>query len=64
MRDAGYAIAMREDEPPQTPQLESDTDDAGGRLPPGEAQDRRGPEPSRDDTLPETVREEDGDTSS
>ena len=33
-------------------QLEPDIDDPGGKLPPGEAQDRRGPEPPEDGLLP------------
>jgi hypothetical protein len=49
---------MVDKEPPEdsaTPQLESDIDDPGGRLPPGEAQDRRGPKPPADAKLPEAV---------
>ena len=41
--------APDDDEPVQ---LESDIDDPGGMLPPGEAQDRRGPEPPEEDLLP------------
>ena len=33
-------------------QLEPDIDDPGGMLPPGEAQDRRGPEPPEEALLP------------
>ncbi len=39
----------RDEEPVQ---LEPDIDDPGGKLPPGEAQDRRGPEPPDEDLLP------------
>ena len=35
-------------------QLEPDVEDAAGRLPAGEAQDRRGPEPPAEDLLSET----------
>ena len=37
---------------PEPVQLESDVDDPGGRLPPGEAQDRRGPQAPEEDLLP------------
>ena len=51
---------MRPDEQPrrgepaddEPVQLESDVDDPGGKLPPGEAQDRRGPEPPDEVLLP------------
>jgi hypothetical protein len=38
-----------------TPQLAPDIEDPGGKLPPGEAQDRRGPEPPADTRLPESI---------
>lgn len=40
-----------DDDDGATPQLDSDIDDPGGKLPTGGAEDRRGPEPPDEELL-------------